>query len=161
VNRQYLSEGRLNRFEYTGDVPWLRPREKTELNVCSQDNIFSVLRRNCFPVERFFYYHRGIPRQCVKYKILWFKYYNYNIHIHVYISTTILRWLACLNYLKTRKNKDQLGKGNVHRTQPPTNQNRAPRRHQTRTWKSWRKCLETETILFHFCNLWASSHRPI
>jgi hypothetical protein len=30
------------------------------------------------------------------------------------------------------KNKDQQGKGDVHMTQPPTHQSRAPRRHQTK-----------------------------
>jgi hypothetical protein len=32
------------------------------------------------------------------------------------------------------KIKDQQGKGNVHMTQPPTHQSKAPRRHQTKTW---------------------------
>jgi hypothetical protein len=34
---------------------------------------------------------------------------------------------------KEDKNKDQQGKGNVHRTQPPTHPSRAPRSHQTKT----------------------------
>jgi hypothetical protein len=35
------------------------------------------------------------------------------------------------NHVIKDKNKDQQGKDNVHRTQPPTHQSRAPRRHQT------------------------------